>query len=70
VIGPAGGGLVLGILDDGCLDDGEGEDLLARTMRAHGFDVTRLILQDPWHTALSDQGRAQLIDAILAIGDL
>ncbi len=58
-----------GMLDDGCIDNGEGEELLAKTMSAHGLDATRLILDDSGHESLSDRGRAQLVEAILTISD-
>ena len=58
-----------GMLDDGCIDNGEGEDLLAKTMSTHRFDATRLILEDSGHIGLSERGRAQLVEAILTIGD-
>ena len=58
-----------GMLDDGCIDNAEGEGLLANTMIAHGFDATRLILEDSGHLSISDRGRAQLTEAILTISD-
>ena len=51
----------------GMLD--EGGELLASTMSAHGFDATHLTLKDSRHMHLSDQGEAQLVKAILTIGD-
>lgn len=59
----------LGMLDDGCIDIGKVQELLAQTMKAHGFDATHLILEDCSHVTLSDQGQAQLVDAILTITD-
>ena len=59
----------LGMLDDGCIDNGEGEELLAKAMSAHGFDATRLILDDSEHLHLSNQGQAQLVEAILTTTD-
>lgn len=58
-----------GMLDDGCIDNGEGEELLTQTMSAHGFDATHLILEDSGHLALSDRGQAQLVEAILTISN-
>jgi hypothetical protein len=57
------------MLDDGCIDNGEGEELLATTMIAHGFDATCLILEDAGHLSISDRGREQLTEAILTIID-
>ena len=59
----------LGMLDDGCIDNGEGEELLTRTLVAHGYDATHLILDDSGHLNLSERGQAQLVEAILTISN-
>jgi len=59
----------LGMLDDGCIDNGEVEELLAQTMQAHGFDAIHLILDDSYHVSLSEQGQTQLVETILTPND-
>jgi acetyl esterase/lipase len=59
----------MGAFDDGCIDNGEGQELLAVTMAEHGFDATHIILEESTHIHLSDEGRAQLADAIMADGN-
>lgn len=58
-----------GALDDDCVDVGEPAELLAETMREHGFDVTELFLNDSGHLSFGSEDLETVVDEIMTVAD-
>jgi hypothetical protein len=56
-----------GALDDDCVDIGEAADLLADTMRDHGFDARSLALPNSGHEQIGDGDWELVVDGILGL---
>lgn len=54
-------------LEDDCIDVGEPTEVLADTMREHGYDLTELFLEHSGHVNLNPDDQTRLVDEVIAI---